>query len=73
MLDGMDIDNCRSYATEANLEKAVIKFGLADVRPLVVCNRKGRFTAIFSLAICEARGLNGALPGIPNAGFMLTN
>jgi hypothetical protein len=44
-----DIDNAKSYATEANLMKALEKLGLANLRPLVVCNRKGRFTAVFGL------------------------
>lgn len=43
----LDIDNSRSYATEANLLTALDKLGLGSCRPLVVCNRAGRFTAIF--------------------------
>ncbi|QIG68102.1 hypothetical protein EVB55_167 [Rhizobium phage RHph_Y68] len=45
-----NIDNCRSYATEENLYKAINKLGFSREMDqfIVVCNRKGRFTAIFS-------------------------
>lgn len=42
-----DIDNNRSYATEENLQKALVKLGFADHAHVVVCNRQGRFTAVF--------------------------
>ena len=45
----MNIDTAKSYATEENLTRALEEFGLADMRPLVVCNRQGRFTAVFGL------------------------
>ncbi len=44
-----NIDDSRSYKTEGNLLHALNIQGLADVPKLVVCNRKGRFTAIFTL------------------------
>ena len=46
----MDIDNCKSYATEENLYKAINKAGFTKEmdRFIVVLNRKGRYTAIFS-------------------------
>jgi hypothetical protein len=45
-----NIDNCRSYASEKNLYKAINDLGLTKEQDtfLVVCNRKGRYTAIFS-------------------------
>jgi hypothetical protein len=43
----LNIDNAKSYATEANLMKALEKLGFAAHRHLVVCNRAGRYTAIF--------------------------
>ncbi|AIK68421.1 hypothetical protein P10VF_208 [Rhizobium phage vB_RleM_P10VF] len=45
-----NIDNCKSYKTEDNLYKAINKLGLTRELDqfLVVCNREGRFTAIFS-------------------------
>jgi hypothetical protein len=43
----MNIDDCKSYATEIHLRRGLEKLGFADHRHLVVCNRKGRFTAIF--------------------------
>ena len=45
-----NIDNSKSYKTEKNLERALDRDGLHDFRRLVVCNRAGRFTAIFPLA-----------------------
>ncbi|SHG89436.1 hypothetical protein [Bradyrhizobium erythrophlei] len=45
----LDIDNAKSYATEANLMKALATTGLDQMMPLVVCNRDGRFTAVFGL------------------------
>ena len=49
----MSIDNSRSYKTEDNLVKALAKLGwnnTYDHRCLIVCNREGRFTAIFPLS-----------------------
>ena len=43
-----NIDTAKSYATEANLMAALEKIGLADRNPMVVRNREGRWTAIFS-------------------------
>lgn len=45
----MNIDTARSFASEAALMRCLTKLGLADMRPLVVCNRQGRFTAVFGL------------------------
>lgn len=45
-----NIDTSRSYATEAALLRALERCGLADCRPLVVCNRQGRFTAIIPVS-----------------------
>jgi hypothetical protein len=47
----LNIDTSKSYATEENLMKALRKLGLADRKPMVVCNRAGRFTAIFSVSL----------------------
>jgi len=51
-----NIDTAKSYATEENLMKALSKFGLADHKPLVVRNREGRFTAIFSISHGDFKG-----------------
>jgi hypothetical protein len=66
----LDIDGARSYATEGGLRKALTKLGLSDDRPLVVCNRQGRYTAIFHLA--HARDQQRALSA-PHRGFLLFN
>ena len=44
----VDIDDARSYVTEANLMEALDKRGLGDMPRVVVRNRAGRFTAIFT-------------------------
>ena len=47
----LNIDNSRSYKTEANLVKALEALGLDDTwRKIVVRNREGRFTAIFPVS-----------------------
>ncbi len=46
----MNIDNSKSYKTEANLTTAVKRLLPKGIKYLVVCNRKGRFTAIFPMA-----------------------
>lgn len=64
-----NIDTAKSYATEENLEKALEKVSLGNVPYMVVRNRTGRFTAIFSYAQCEARNVN---PGTPaHLGFKI--
>jgi len=52
----MNIDDAKSYATEENLMKALKKLKLNDRLPLVVLNRKGRFTAVFGLQNGRANG-----------------
>ena len=44
-----NIDTSKSYKTEKALMGALAKLGLVELRPLVVCNRAGRFTAVFGL------------------------
>ncbi len=46
----MNIDNARSYKTEANLVKRIEYLYSPETKYLVVCNRKGRFTAVFPLS-----------------------
>jgi hypothetical protein len=73
----MNIDNAKSYATRANLVKALEKAGLAEDRHVVVCNTKGRYTAIFPVS--NLSGAHGNQPGSPfratfdyiDAGFMI--
>ena len=55
----MNIDDCKSYATEANLMKAIEKLGFASHRFLVVCTRNGRFTAIFPVSNLSGGGYMG--------------
>lgn len=45
----LNIDDAISYKTEDNLHKAIKNRGLAHLRYLTVCNREGRFTAVFPL------------------------
>jgi len=45
------IDDPRSYKTETGLHRAIKNIGAdPELRYLVVCNRSGRFTAIFPTA-----------------------
>ena len=49
------LEDCKSYASEANLDKAIAKLGLDDYREghqvpcryIKCCNAQGRWTAIF--------------------------
>jgi len=43
----MNLDECKSYATEENLNKALKKFGFDTHRHVVARTRDGRWTAIF--------------------------
>lgn len=56
MTNIISIEDCKSYANEANLDKALVKLGLdcyrhedhqMPCRYIKVCNSKGRWTAIF--------------------------
>jgi hypothetical protein len=66
----LNIDNAKSYATEANLMTALAKLGLDKCRPMVVCNRAGRFTAVFGLKL-SGTDLNPC--SIASLGFMIIN
>ena len=50
-MNALNIDTAKSYATEENLMKGLKAMGLDTLRPLVVRNRAGRFTAVFGLQI----------------------
>jgi hypothetical protein len=64
----MNIDTAKSYATEDNLLKALKKFGLDSKMPLVVCNRQGRFTAVFGLHL-SGMAQNGNVTAAARLGF----
>jgi len=49
----MNLDNAKSYATEANLMTALKKFGFDEYRFVIARNRTGRWTAIFPASACE--------------------
>lgn len=62
----LNIDNCTSYATEANLIKALTRLGFVNDRHMVVCNRAGRFTAVFPFS-----NIQGGYVGLyASRGFM---
>lgn len=46
-----NIDTAKSYATEANLRKALIEKGYNPERVWIVRNRAGRWTAVFNMHI----------------------
>ena len=67
----INIDNSRSYKTEANLVKALEALGLDDTwRKIVVRNREGRFTAIFTLGQCTPEK-TAHVCGLAYHGFMV--
>lgn len=66
----LNIDDSRSYKTEANLIAALEKLGFAKDRYLVVCNRQGRFTAVFPFSAIEQSGNAGDLMRYARHGFM---
>lgn len=46
----LSIDHCKSYATEANLDKGLERLGLSKYRHIACRKPDGRWTAIFSFA-----------------------
>lgn len=57
MTNAITLDNVKSYATEANLDKALAKLGLDDYsmngcscKYFKVCTADGRWTAIFMVS-----------------------
>jgi hypothetical protein len=48
MTSFQNIDLAKSYATEENLTRALDRLNFTSLRPMVVRNREGRFTAIFN-------------------------
>jgi hypothetical protein len=52
--DVWNIDLAKSYATEDNLDRALDKTCLKPVPALVVRNRAGRFTAVYSKSMLDA-------------------
>lgn len=65
----INIDNSRSYKTEANLVKALEALGIDDTwRKIVVRNRAGRFTAIFPISQNDR---NRNVCGLAHHGFMV--
>lgn len=67
----INIDNARSYTDETRLWKALEKSGLHKARPIVVCNRSGRFTAVFGEAGLRQEGLSVIEPC--QSGFPVIN
>lgn len=65
------IDKAKSYSTEPLLERAIIRMDLHKARHIVVCNRKGRFTAIFTVARLHVAGINAGEPA--QRGFFVVN
>ncbi len=63
-----NIDNAKSYKTEANLDRAIANtFGNNTPRHMTVCNRAGRFVALFPVSWNR----NLPISGIVHAGFMV--
>lgn len=80
MTNNINIDDCRSYASEKNLDAALAKLGLDDVsttlpsgkttcRYMKVRNSEGRWTAIF-LTTEYLRHVGGFVGFASQHGFM---
>jgi hypothetical protein len=54
--DMNNIDVAKSYKTEAMLSSKLTALGLANYTHMVVCNRQGRYTAIFYRGLTEFEG-----------------
>jgi hypothetical protein len=56
----MDINSkhIRSYTTEENLQKALVKASIADHRHLVVWTKAGKCTAVFPQSNLERHGIS---------------
>lgn len=68
----IDIDECKSYSTEAGLTRALARLGLDDYdgcRYMLVRNRLGRWTAIF-LITEWSRTRGGYIAFASQHGFM---
>lgn len=79
MTNVLELDHCKSYATEANLDKALAKLGLdrygeeneIPCRYMKVRNAEGRWTAIFLVTEYFSRNQTGGYVGFASQhGFM---
>lgn len=66
-----NIDTARSYSDQTRLWRALENLGVLNAYPIVVCNTKGRFTAIFGESKLEQIGL--APVCVAQAGFLVIN
>lgn len=65
----LNIDTAKSYATEANLLKALGPMLREKTKYVIVRNRAGRWTAIFPLGL-NREFLGGNVTFFANKGFM---
>lgn len=66
----LDSKTTKSYATEENLMKALVKFGFENDKPLIVCTREGRWTAVFGFDISGLKKQGGYIGIYASKGFM---
>lgn len=66
----LSIDNAKSFASEANLIKALTKLSFINDRPLIVRNREGRWTAVFGFDNSGLKKQGGYVGVYADAGFM---
>lgn len=62
----LEVDSAMSYSNEKNLLKAIAKKCPSSWRFVTVCNRAGRYTAVF-----QAGSLQGDVAGPARAGFLV--
>ncbi len=66
-----NIDQQKSYSSERNLYIALVKHGLNAADPIIVRNREGRWTAIFTVARLNRGGFPLIAPC--HRGFLIVN
>lgn len=67
----INIDNARSYSDETRLWRALENLGFHKARPVIVCNRNGRFTAVFGETALNAYNIPIIAPA--QKGFPVIN
>lgn len=64
------LENCKAYATQANLEKALQRLHLTDYDYVECRTAEGKWTAIFSFNLAQSRQGQCYVPFAAVHGFM---
>ena len=68
----LNIDSATSYKNECTLDKSIER-KFPGLNYLTVCNRDGRFTAIFPLGSNPTKSDAPIIFDVTHAGFIITN